>query len=66
MLTKTFEEMVERRRARYTAWAKEFGFPPPSPSAGSQELKEYAREFEEELEEADLLSEINRILGRDA
>ena len=61
MLAKTSEEMLERRRARYTAWAKEFGFDPPPEKGGWEMLKAYARENEEALHEADILTEINRI-----
>lgn len=61
MLAKTSEEMLERRRARYTAWAKEFGFDPPPEKGGWKMLDAYAEEHEAELERADLLSELKWI-----
>ncbi len=53
--------MLERRRARYAAWSNEYGFPPPPKTGGWQELKEYKKENEEHLEEADILSELKWI-----
>ena len=53
--------MLERRRARYTAWAKEFGFDPPPEKGGWDMMDAYARENSEALHEADILSEIKRI-----
>ena len=61
MLARQAEEMLERRRALYTAWAKEFGFDPPPEKGGWKMLDAYAEEHEEELYEADILSEIKRI-----
>ena len=61
MLAQKMEEMLERRRARYTAWAKEFGFDPPPERGGWEMMKAYERENEEALHDADILSEINRI-----
>lgn len=63
MLAQTKDEMLERARGRYEAWAKEFGFAPPPSGAGWDELKAYRKTHAEDLEHADLMSEINRILG---
>ena len=61
MLAQQSEQMLERRRARYTAWAKEFGFDPPPEKGGWKMMKAYEEENEEALHEADILSEIARI-----
>ncbi len=61
MLAQRMEEMLERRRARYEAWSKEYGFPSPPKTGGWQELMEYQRENEEEIYEADVLSELKWI-----
>jgi len=61
MLAQKMEEMLERRRARYTAWAKEFGFDPPPEKGGWKMMKAYAEEHKEQLYEADILSGIKRI-----
>lgn len=66
MLAQKVEEMLERRRALYTAWAREFGFDPPPEKGGWKMLDAYAEEHNEDLERADLLSEVNRILARHA
>ena len=58
MLAQKAEEMLERRRALYTAWAKEFGFDPPPERGGWKVLDAYAEENEEQLERADILSEL--------
>ena len=56
--------MLERRRARYAAWAKEFGFEPPPQHGGWEMMKAYEKENAEALYEADILSEIDRIHAR--
>ena len=61
MLAQKMEEMLERRRARYLAWAKEFGFDPPPERGGWKMMKAYEEENAEPLHEADILSEIARI-----
>ena len=61
MLAQKMEEMLERRRALYNAWAKEFGFDPPPEKGGWKMLNAYAEEHEDQLYEADILSEIKRI-----
>ena len=61
MLAQEMEEMLERRRARYTAWAKEFGFDPPPEKGGWEMLNAYAKENADALYEADIMSEITRI-----
>ncbi len=61
MLAQKAEEMLERRRALYTAWAKEFGFDPPPEKGGWKVLDAYAEENEEQLERADILSDLKRI-----
>lgn len=66
MLAQKMEELLERRRARYTAWAKEFGFDPPPEKGGWKMLDAYALEHDEDLERADILSEMNRIRKRHA
>ena len=58
MLAQKSEEMLERRRALYTGWAKEFGFDPPPEKGGWKMLDAYAEENEEQLERADILSEL--------
>ncbi len=61
MLAQKVEEMLERRRALYTAWAKEFGFDPPPEKGGWKMLNAYAEEHDEDLERADILSEMKWI-----
>ncbi len=61
MLAQKMEEMLERRRARYTAWAKEFGFDPPPEKGGWKMMKAYEEENERVLREADILTEVVRI-----
>ena len=61
MLAQKMEEMLERRRARYTAWAKEFGFDPPPEKGGREMLDTYAREHADDLQRADILDEVQRI-----
>ena len=61
MLAQKVEEMLELRRALYTRWAKEFGFDPPPEKGGWKMLKAYAEEHQEQLYEADILSEMKRI-----
>ena len=61
MLAQKFEEMIERRRALYTAWAKEFGFDPPPEKGGTEMLKAYAKEHADDLQRADILSEMKWI-----
>ena len=61
MLAKKMQEMIERRRARYETWAKEFGFPPPPKTGGWDELREYANDNREAIQRADILSEMKWI-----
>ena len=61
MLAQKMEEILERRRVRYTAWAQGFGFDPPPERGGWKVLDAYAEENEEQLERADILSGLKRI-----
>lgn len=61
MLAQKVEEMIERRRALYAAWAKEFGFDPPPQNGGREMLNAYAKEHDADIERADILSEMKRI-----
>ena len=61
MLAQKVEEMLERRRAIYTAWAKEFGFVPPPEKGGRLILNAYEDEHADDLQRADILSEMKWI-----
>jgi hypothetical protein len=61
MLAQQVEEMLERRRALYAAWAKEFCFDPPPEKCGREMLNAYAKEHADDLHRADILSEMKRI-----
>ena len=63
MLAQKMEEMLERRRAIFAEWSREFGFEAPPPSGGWEELDAYEKENADVLERADLMSELNQVLG---
>ena len=61
MIAEKMKAMLERRRARFEMWAKEFGFAPPPANGDWDELKVWENDHAADLERADILSEMKRI-----
>lgn len=65
-LAKQAEEMLERRRSFLAEWSREFGYEAPPQTGEWEELQEYEERNSAEIERADLMSEVKRILAADA
>ncbi len=64
MLDLSPSAQLERFRARYTRLAKVGGFEPPAPDADLDALRIFWYEHKDQLEEADILDEIERMSPR--